>query len=143
MIDEKRRAEIRARVTAPGLTAGPWVHEGGRMVRCKPGGDTVPARTTEDARFLAHARTDVPDLLDAIDEAAPTVEQAREKAIALLRTRKSHMTPGALAPWAEEAVDLIKARVPGAVERFLGIAEGDVLDALCALRIAEKREAAK
>lgn len=54
-------AAIEAQCAA--ATPGPWVHEGGRMLRCKPGGDTVPARTTEDARFIVSARTAVPRLL--------------------------------------------------------------------------------
>lgn len=32
---------------------GPWEHVGGRMLRCRPGGDTVPARSTQDAAHIA------------------------------------------------------------------------------------------
>ena len=41
-------------------TPEPWVHIGGRHVRCKEGGDSIPARTTDDARFIARARTLLP-----------------------------------------------------------------------------------
>ena len=227
MMDEKRRAEIRARATAARVVApGAWgvdqdrggFYLGTLAVTCGggtfgtwesgafvPGDALAPTERRvmltlngnfapgELCAFLAATYADVPDLLDALDEAiaerdhlkrrehdiieacehvadggqyradivaaiqrirrerddarktldeaAPTLEHAREKAIASLRTRKSRLMPDALAPWAQEAVDLITARIPGAVERFLGIAEGDVLDALCALRLAERREA--
>jgi hypothetical protein len=41
-------------------TPGPWEHGGGRQIFCKPGGDYVPARTTEDALFIVAARTLLP-----------------------------------------------------------------------------------
>ncbi len=41
-------------------TPGPWTHEGGRQIYCKPGGDYVPARTTKDALFIVAARTLLP-----------------------------------------------------------------------------------
>ncbi len=51
---------IEARASA--ATPGPWVTIGGRMVRCKPNEPAFLPRSTQDAAFIAEARTDVPAL---------------------------------------------------------------------------------
>lgn len=81
-------AEIRARAEA--ATPGPWVVESGNWTGGEPwhqyrpavpvkgrmfGGE--PLTTEEDAEFCAHARTDVPRLLAAYEEATRTAEECR------------------------------------------------------------------
>lgn len=84
-LPREERDAIRARAEA--ATDGPWrtwndghvgsptVHIGGGVMPT-PGSD--PAQRMPDAEFIAHARTDVPALLDALDAAEAEVERLRE-----------------------------------------------------------------
>lgn len=81
MITKEEREKDKAICEA--ATPGPWTHEGGRMVRCQPNGDTVPARTTEDAIFMITARTALPAYIAAAEEMErriAKVERLRQRA---------------------------------------------------------------
>lgn len=59
--------EIRARVEV--ATPGPWrAHPDGLVWAERPGDPVSGSTETEDAEFIAHARTDVPWLLDRLDQ---------------------------------------------------------------------------
>lgn len=71
-MDPTRRAEIRTRLEA--ASPGPWRTATDNMLGSTspviegPKGDICRPYRHEDARFIAHARDDVGDLLDALDE---------------------------------------------------------------------------
>lgn len=67
----------RDRATCEAATPPPWVHEGGRMFRCRPNGDSVPARTTEDALFMVRARAALPAYIAAAEEMERQSEMLR------------------------------------------------------------------
>jgi hypothetical protein len=50
---------------------GPWKHLGGRDFKTWDGGDTVSARTTEDAVLMVAARVSIPELIARIRELDP------------------------------------------------------------------------
>ena len=75
---DQELAEMQARCEA--ATPEPWVHEGGRLVRCRPQpSDTVPMRCTEDALWVVHARTDLPRLIAAMKELRAEVARLTEE----------------------------------------------------------------
>ena len=77
MLDEKRLAEIRARVEA--ATPGPWEVDdkySDKFVVCELDEYVAVSASADadigldggpDAEFIAHARRDIPDLLDDLD----------------------------------------------------------------------------
>jgi hypothetical protein len=67
-------------------TPPPWIHEGGRMFRCRPNGDSVPARTTEDALFMVRARECLPAYIADAEETERRVTQV-EKLLAQTQER--------------------------------------------------------
>lgn len=79
----EQRAEIRARAEA--ATEGGWGFDGlngnGSYYVVSDGHEYVVADglIEEDAVFIAHARTDVPALLDALDAAEAAVERLQEE----------------------------------------------------------------
>lgn len=101
-MDKQRLEEIKARCDA--ATAGPWKREGfgtlcyvskthgdkGMMI-CTPRlssvlGDILPLETeptqkTVDANFIAHARTDIPALVDGVEELQTENERLRSELI--------------------------------------------------------------
>ncbi len=56
-------------------TPGPWIHMGGRDFRAPHQGDRNIAYTTEDAAFIAAARTFVPAAIEEIRELRAEVER--------------------------------------------------------------------
>ena len=82
MVSDERIAEIRARVDA--ATPAPWVDDNGYRVRFGEDNKIVCDMKLfdgvgNDSAFVAHARTDVPDLLDALAAALARAEQAEAR----------------------------------------------------------------
>lgn len=76
-MDAERIAEIRGRCEA--ATAGPWQHETveyAHLVQNRTQ-ELLESIDLEDARFTAHARQDVPDLLDALEAATNEVSRLK------------------------------------------------------------------
>lgn len=103
MSDDKRVGEIRARVEA--ATLGPWAHDVGKncswvyakahehahrksgnynhtLAECPQWGEKsfgqLPPQATANARFIAHARADIPYLLDALQQSEAREKRLRE-----------------------------------------------------------------
>ena len=76
--DLARCEEIRSRTNA--ASAGPWEEDRGSIVGIAQGGDETGARfRTEDGRFVANARMDIPYLLGIIDNLRLAVPVEPEK----------------------------------------------------------------
>lgn len=79
MVSDERIEEIRARAEA--ATPAPWADDNGYRVRF--GGNKIVCDMKlfdgvgNDSAFVAHARTDVPDLLDALAAARAEVAALR------------------------------------------------------------------
>lgn len=79
-LPREERDAIRARAEA--AMPGPWEYEPSTDEILSPDGGiaemTWPGRTRTSAEFIAHARTDVTALLDALDEAERRIALAHE-----------------------------------------------------------------
>jgi hypothetical protein len=76
-LTEEQKAEIRARADA--ATPGPWRQEGPRVYFGFEGGIGLRAAPNpiSNSHFIAHARTDIPALLSAL-EAAQSANRPRD-----------------------------------------------------------------
>lgn len=84
MISKEEREKDKAICNA--ATPPPWIHEGGRMFRCRPHGDSVSARTTMDALFMVAARERLPAYIAALDDIEERFAAAEEVIAAAHRT---------------------------------------------------------
>lgn len=75
-------AAIEERCSA--ATDGPWRHDGFQLVYCDELGDIANA-TSNDAAFIAHARSDVPALLAEVRRLQADNERLRRGMEALMR----------------------------------------------------------
>lgn len=126
-------AAIRERVEA--ATDGPWENDGGGEIgqhyTCLPpyrtivgtevscssycyGGSTKGVERDADAEFIAHARTDVPRLVEALDAVVKALDEAGTQAAATYRSDGAHYNEGQL-----DAVELVETRVLAAIETAL------------------------
>jgi hypothetical protein len=97
VIDEARIAEIRARVEQ--ATKGPWEPYDNHIVLPDVGavefdsGNPIPGDSSNDTRFIAHAREDVPYLLSALDASQAKRQAAeRERDLAIAHDRQPYPT---------------------------------------------------
>jgi len=77
MTDQQRIEEIAARTKT--ATAGPWQYDGDSCIRAHVIGIVHDERMRFcDGRFIAHAREDIPWLLDQLDQRDAEIKRLKE-----------------------------------------------------------------
>lgn len=131
------------RVRAQGGTEGTWTASVTGHVWSNPGEPVLVAQVgwAEDAEFIAHARTDVPALLDALDVAEEENEREHREAVTwrdLARAeqdqRQAIQAERDAARAEVERLRAVSAAQPYETERELAAALDDARAALAALR---------
>lgn len=89
-LTEEQIAEIRARVEA--ATPGPWRQEGPRVYFGYEGGISLHAAPNpiNNSHFIAHARTDIPLLISALEAANKRADEAEALVETLKREAQLH-----------------------------------------------------